>query len=137
MSHVATFFIHPLTLLAIALVPVVLSARAGSLRKFIVFNIVTILLFVALFDVVAAVFFMTDERLFRRDHPVYHHGLKPYEDRMTRWRLGEPYRVVTNSLGMLDREPREVPLKPAGRRIVIGVSGVRGSGVRGVRAQEV
>ncbi len=129
MGYLLAIAIHPLTLLALLLV--LLFRRIGTTppRKLFLFNIIILLFFLVLFDVLAAGLSTVKEHLFRCDSPIYHHGLKPYEDRMTRWGFGDPYRAVTNSLGMMDREPRELPLKAPRKRIVIaGDSFVEGVG---------
>jgi len=118
-EYLLAMAVHPLTL--IALIFLFLFRRIGTTptRKLVLFNLIIILFFLALFDVLAAGLSTVKEHLFRCDSPVYHHGLKPYEDRMTRWGFGTPYRATTNSLGMMDKEPREVSLKAPGKRIVI------------------
>ncbi|MBT7943551.1 MAG: hypothetical protein HN719_09375 [Alphaproteobacteria bacterium] len=59
----------------------------------------------------------------------YHHGLKPYADFTHKYGdLRAPF--YTNSLGFRDGSPREVSLKPKGRRLlIIGDSITEGVGV--------
>lgn len=67
---------------------------------------------------------------FRSRHPYFHHGLFANQEAVAAWGTGEPYRVFTNSLGMMDREVREVPLSTSKHRIVfIGDSYTEGLGV--------
>jgi lysophospholipase L1-like esterase len=65
----------------------------------------------------------------RRPHHFYHHGLKPNSQSMGRW--GEVvYPLVTNSLGLLDRETREVFLQTTRHRILfMGDSFAEGVGL--------
>jgi len=66
---------------------------------------------------------------FRCPHPYYHHGFRPNVSTTARWGTRE-YAMHTNSLGFRDRAPREVPLVPDGRRILLmGDSFVEGIGV--------
>lgn len=65
---------------------------------------------------------------FRIPDPVFHHTLAPQVEQVDRWG-GVGYRLITNSLGGRDTEPRMVPLKAEHRRIaVIGDSFVEGVG---------
>lgn len=65
---------------------------------------------------------------FRIPDPVFHHALAPQVVQVDRWG-GVGYRLVTNSLGGRDAEPRVVPLNAERRRIaVIGDSFVEGVG---------
>lgn len=56
---------------------------------------------------------------FRTAHPYYHHGMLPGREGLSRWGSGRTYPVFTNSLGMLDGSPRDVPLTTPKRRVVI------------------
>jgi lysophospholipase L1-like esterase len=69
------------------------------------------------------------ERVYRIPADGYHHDLRPnYATDAARW--GGSYPVRTNSLGFRDAKVRDVPLAPAGRRIVvIGDSFTEGVGV--------
>ncbi len=69
-------------------------------------------------------------RNYRRPDPILHHTLIPSVD-YDRAEWGElRYRFCTNSLGVRDKSPREVPLEPAGERlVVIGDSFVEGVGI--------
>ncbi|MGI6394685.1 MAG: hypothetical protein ACOX2F_08190 [bacterium] len=61
----------------------------------------------------------------------FHHGLKPFTNELTVWdkEKGEPYRIITNSLGFADSEPRKVPLKKEKKRILfMGDSFIEGVG---------
>ncbi len=68
-------------------------------------------------------------RIARIYDPVYDHGLAPKFDGYDVW--GEArYRLITNSLGFKDASTRDVPLEPAGRRILlIGDSFAEGIGL--------
>jgi hypothetical protein len=58
------------------------------------------------------------ERMARIADPIFDHGLVPNFDGYDVW--GEArYRLITNSLGFKDGAVREVPLKPASRRILL------------------
>ena len=62
--------------------------------------------------------------------PWFHHGLAPMRSAVQVWG-SETIPYYTNSLGLRDAAPREVPLRSSGRRIlVIGDSFTEGSGVR-------
>jgi len=129
MGYLVAFLLHPFTFISLFLSLFLMRRRIGATAKFVLFNILSLFIFGALFDVIAASLHIAKDNLFRCDNQVYHHGLKPYQDQMTRWGFSEPYRAATNSLGMLDKEPREVALKAPGRRIVIaGDSFVEGVG---------
>ncbi len=129
MEYVLAGAVHPLTLSAVLILFLFRRIGTTPTRKLVLFNVIVILLFFAIFDVLAAALSTVNDNLFRCDSPIYHHGLKPSEERVTRWGFGAPYRVATNSLGMLDEKPRTVPLKAPGKRIVIaGDSFVEGVG---------
>lgn len=65
---------------------------------------------------------------FRIPDPVFHHALAPQVIQVDRWG-GASYRLVTNSLGGRDVEPRVVPLTADHRRVaIIGDSFVEGVG---------
>lgn len=67
---------------------------------------------------------------FRSRHPYFHHGLFSNQEAVAAWGTGEPYTVYTNSLGMFDREIRDVPLETSKHRVVfIGDSYTEGLGV--------
>lgn len=90
-------------------------------KKFPAFKIVTLnfaLIFTAgaLFDVVFTTFFLSPYNNFRTNSAYYHHGLKPNITEKTKW--FNEYTVHTNSLGFLDSEQRDVPLKKNGKRFV-------------------
>jgi hypothetical protein len=62
-------------------------------------------------------------------HPDYHHGLKPLAKGMETWGR-DSFLLCTNSLGMRDREPRQVSWASDRRRVVwIGDSFTEGLGV--------
>jgi len=62
-------------------------------------------------------------------HPDYHHGLKPLAKGMETWGR-DSFLLCTNSLGMRDREPRQVPWGSDRKRVVwIGDSFTEGLGV--------
>lgn len=66
-------------------------------------------------------------RRYRRSSPIYHHDLAANVSMPATW--GGSYKINTNSLGFKDSEPRHVPLKVAGRRMVlIGDSFTEGVG---------
>jgi hypothetical protein len=68
------------------------------------------------------------EREFRTQSDVYHHGLKPSTEIVSRW--GHyAYPVKSNSLGFKDRTVRDVPLQSGARRVLfIGDSFTEGVG---------
>lgn len=70
------------------------------------------------------------EAYYRIPHPVYHHTLATnIHDYTAEWG-GNDYTVNTNSLGFKDFAPREVPLVPSKKRIlIIGDSFTEGVGV--------
>ena len=69
-------------------------------------------------------------RNYRRADPILHHSLVPSVDYDRAGWGGQRYRFCTNSLGFRDKSPREVPLKPAGERlVVIGDSFLEGIGI--------
>lgn len=131
MSYLLGFLINPFFLLALILIAAHLLVKKKSpVVRLLFFNIISLLLIAAVFDNIFASLLIKKDNLFRTDHRYYHHGLKPYQDQMTKWgSFGSPYPVKTNSLGMLDASTREVSLKKQGKRIVImGDSFVEGVG---------
>lgn len=131
MSYVFGFLMNPFFLLsALLLVLYGVIKKKNPLFRLIFFNAFSLIVIAAIFDSLFAYILLSPDNLFRTDHPYYHHGLKPYQDQMTKWgSFGGPYPVKTNSLGMLDASTREVPLKKQGKRIVImGDSFVEGVG---------
>ncbi|MBW2291289.1 MAG: hypothetical protein JRG94_03160 [Deltaproteobacteria bacterium] len=67
---------------------------------------------------------------FRSRHPYFHHGLLSNREAIAAWGDGEPYPIFTNSLGLLDRAARQVPLESSKHRILfIGDSYTEGLGV--------
>jgi hypothetical protein len=67
---------------------------------------------------------------YRRPDPILHHTLIPSVDYDRAEWGGQRYRFCTNSLGFRDKSTREVPLTPAGERlVVIGDSFLEGIGI--------
>jgi hypothetical protein len=66
----------------------------------------------------------------RTTSPIYNHDLLPMRRGFTTWGPIR-YLFVTNSLGFRDSDTRQVPLRPAGKRLlIIGDSFTEGLGVR-------
>ncbi|HOW52204.1 MAG TPA: hypothetical protein PLV42_09210 [bacterium] len=131
MSLLSGFLLSPFLWLALLLTALFsFAGHRTPLFRLVFFNVISFLVIAALFDALFAYVLLTPDHLFRTDHRYYHHGLKPYQDQTTKWGdYGERYRVRTNSLGMLDAEIREVPLKKEGRRIILmGDSFIEGVG---------
>ena len=81
-------------------------------------------------DLAAGALFVPQDANFRARNPWYHHGLIPDTTGRSQWGLGEAYPVHVNSLGMVDREVREVPLSSERRRVLLmGDSFTEGIGV--------
>jgi len=88
-----------------------------------------VLVFLALDLIVGSLVGYRTQGSFRASHPYYHHGLLPYQQRMTSWG-NRDYRMSTNSLAFRDESVREVPLQSDQYRVVlIGDSMIEGMGV--------
>lgn len=112
-----TFFLNPFFVAAVMvaiLFPFV--KKASPAMKIVMLNMMVIFVLAGLFDVTATTFFVPPYNNFRTNSSYYHHGLKPDMTEKTRW--FKEYTVHTNSLGFLDREQRDVPLKKNGKRFV-------------------
>jgi hypothetical protein len=93
----------------------------------------TVLFLSLIADGVMGLFFIpSDRNAFRCPHPVYHHGLLPNRTDTAKWGKADAsvYPMITNSLGLRDRTPRQIPLKSDRRRLmIIGDSFGEGVGV--------
>lgn len=81
-------------------------------------------------DLLAGALWLPRDANFRTDDPWFHHGLIPSRTGLSQWGDGEAFPVHVNSLGFLDREVREVPLRSDRRRVLLmGDSFTEGIGV--------
>ncbi|HVS17519.1 MAG TPA: SGNH/GDSL hydrolase family protein [Planctomycetota bacterium] len=81
-------------------------------------------------DLAAGVLLVPQDANFRTKHPWTHHGLIANTSGRSQWGLGDTYPVHVNSLGMIDREVREVTLASERRRVLLmGDSFTEGIGV--------
>ena len=89
-----------------------------------------VLVMIVTFDLLAGrLFIPTDYHSFRTPHPVYHHGFYPNMKTFTKWG-DRVYPMATNSMALIDRSPREIPLHKGKKRIVLlGDSFTEGVGV--------
>ncbi len=111
------YFLNPFFVAAVIVAILFPFVRKGfPVMKIVVFNLTVILVLAGLFDATATTFFAPPYNNFRTNSSYYHHGLKPNMTEKTRW--FNEYTVHTNSLGFLDREQRDVPLKKNGERFV-------------------
>lgn len=132
MSLLTGFFLNPFFLLAVVVFLFSrLIRRRSAAMKLVLFNALTILCLVALFDLLAAILLLPEQARFRAMDRFTHHGLQPLVDRETKWGdISTPYRVRTNDLGMVDAEPRVVPPKSEKKRLLLlGDSFVEGVGL--------
>jgi len=131
MSSVLGLLINPFFLLTLLLIVMhLLIKKKSPALRLVFFNIISLAAIATIFDFLFAYLLISNDHLFRTDHRAYHHGLKPYQEQMTKWgSFGTRYPVKTNSLGMLDGATREVSLKKQGKRIIIaGDSFIEGVG---------
>jgi hypothetical protein len=112
-----TYFLNLFFIAALFFAVIFLFLKKSSTPiRIVLFNLMAILVLAGSFDVIATTFFVPPYNNFRTNSSYYHHGLKPDMTEKTRW--FDEYTVHTNSLGFLDREQRDVPLKKNGRRFV-------------------
>lgn len=132
MSFLFGFFLNPFFLLTLVVfLGSRMIRRRSAALNLILFNVLTLLCIVALFDALAAFLLLPEQARFRSKDRFTHHGLQPLVDMDTKWgEVSTPYRVRTNDLGMVDATARVVPKKSDKKRILlIGDSFVEGVGL--------
>lgn len=88
------------------------------------------MLFIVVIDLILGLVFLSSRVNFRRSDTYFHHGLVPNTRSVGQWFKEDTYPVYVNSLGMLDREVRDVPLDPGAKRriVMLGDSFTEGMG---------
>ena len=106
-----------------------LMKKEQKIKIAFILTLLTVLLFLALDLVLAALLIDDTDRTFRTSHAYHHHGLLPNQKANARW-SHIIYSFRTNSLGFRDKEIRKIPLTTDKKRILLmGDSHTEGVGV--------
>lgn len=88
-------------------------------------------LFVVAADLILGAILISSRVNFRTSDTYFHHGFVPNTRSVGKWFKEDTYPVYINSLGMLDKEVRHVPLEPGSKRriVMLGDSFTEGMGL--------